>query len=258
LLISIRTSSVPRTKYPFRFKRKNRSDKKLSWYLLESYALNENSIPLFSACLWAVTQRQHLIRNQPSHFKRWHNSNRGTELCSVLWFLVSLDKSNKIYYIIHIKIVRMVNVMKISSKGRYALVSMIFLAQNYESGKLYTVISISERFNISKIYLEQVFSLLKKNQIVSSVKGSQGGYQLTRSPSEITVLDILSGIEGAMFEPSDETVPTSAPEIEKALKETIYTPLDNAMHAALEKLTLADLVTETNKNIGENSMMYYI
>ena len=81
--------------------------------------------------------------------------------------------------------------MRISSKGRYALVSMIYMARRFDSKGFITVASISERFGISKIYLEQVFALLKKGGLVISTKGSQGGYQISRSPSEITAYDIL-------------------------------------------------------------------
>ena len=107
--------------------------------------------------------------------------------------------------------------MRISSKGRYALVSMIYMAESFDSGKFITVISISEKFGISKIYLEQVFALLKKGGLVTSVKGSQGGYQISRSAKQITAYDILSAIESTLFEGAEETVAESAPAFEKAL-----------------------------------------
>ena len=85
--------------------------------------------------------------------------------------------------------------MKISAKGRYGLAAMIVLARSYESSSPVTIISISEHLGISKIYLEQVFSLLKRSKLVNSIKGSQGGYQLSRHPREITAYEILSSIE---------------------------------------------------------------
>ena len=74
--------------------------------------------------------------------------------------------------------------MKISAKGRYGLAAMTYLARNYASGSPITIISISEKLGISKIYLEQVFSLLKRARLVNSIKGSQGGYQLAREPRD--------------------------------------------------------------------------
>ena len=60
--------------------------------------------------------------------------------------------------------------MKISAKGRYGLAAMTYLARNYASGSPVTIVSISEKLGISKIYLEQVFSLLKRARLVNSIK----------------------------------------------------------------------------------------
>lgn len=64
--------------------------------------------------------------------------------------------------------------MRISTKGRYALAALIKIAENHGSGEYITIASISEKLGISKIYLEQVFSLLIIGGIVTSVKGAQG------------------------------------------------------------------------------------
>ena len=63
----------------------------------------------------------------------------------------------------------------------------------------FPVLKISEA-GVSKIYLEQVFSLLKRDGLVNSIKGAQGGYQLSRPAEEISVYDILSVAELSMFE----------------------------------------------------------
>ena len=68
--------------------------------------------------------------------------------------------------------------MRISAKGRYALAAAISMARQYGTGEHITAISISEKLGISKIYLEQVFSLLKRAGLVNTVKGAQGGYAL--------------------------------------------------------------------------------
>ena len=108
--------------------------------------------------------------------------------------------------------------MRISAKGRYALAAAISMAENYSNGEYITVISISEKLGISKIYLEQVFSLLKRGGIVISVKGAQGGYQLARVPRDITVFDVLSSVETSLFEQAEETVQEKAPEFEAAMR----------------------------------------
>ncbi|MCI5567759.1 MAG: Rrf2 family transcriptional regulator [Veillonellaceae bacterium] len=146
--------------------------------------------------------------------------------------------------------------MRISAKGRYGLAAMACLAHSYASGKPVTIISISEYLGISKIYLEQVFSLLKRAKLVTSLKGAQGGYQLARRPSEISTYDILSAIELSLMEPTAQSVEEKAPHLEAAIKETVYDPLDKAIQDTLSSVTLDKiLLVEEQEN---NALMYYI
>ena len=132
------------------------------------------------------------------------------------------------------------------------------MARQFNSGEYITVISISENLGISKIYLEQVFALLKKADIVSATKGAQGGYQLTRPPEQITVLDILQAVELSLFEMTQDTVPEKALDIEAALRSTIFNELDEKLKDFLRSITIADLVNEADKYKGNSAMMYYI
>ncbi len=132
------------------------------------------------------------------------------------------------------------------------------MARQFNSGEYITVISISKNLGISKIYLEQVFALLKKADIVSATKGAQGGYQLTRPPEQITVLDILQAVELSLFEMTQDTVPEKAPDIEAALRSTIFNELDEKLKDFLRSITIADLVNEADKYKGNSAMMYYI
>ena len=148
--------------------------------------------------------------------------------------------------------------MRISAKGRYALASTISMAQNFNNGEYITVVSISDRLGISKIYLEQVFSLLKRGGIVNSVKGAQGGYQLTRAPGQITAFDILSAVELSLFESAEQTVFSKAPEIETAMQKSAFEALDNAISNALRKITLYDLINEAEKYKTDQGLMFFI
>lgn len=148
--------------------------------------------------------------------------------------------------------------MRISSKGRYALAALTFMAQQYNNGEYITIITISEELGISKIYLEQVFSLLKKAELVFSSKGSQGGYQLSRAPEEITILDILSAVEVSLFEQTNDTVPEKSPEIEKALRLVVFDVLDQTITKTLSGITLADIVNEAENQGHGKAMMFYI
>ncbi|MBR2179153.1 MAG: Rrf2 family transcriptional regulator [Selenomonadaceae bacterium] len=146
--------------------------------------------------------------------------------------------------------------MKISAKGRYGLVAMTHLAQCYESEIPITIISISQKLGISKIYLEQVFSLLKRAKLVKSIKGSQGGYQLARSPRDITAYDILSAIELGLME---QTVSESKfPELDKAINENVYRPLDEGINEILRSVNLENVLNAVNKEMDASSQMYFI
>ncbi len=148
--------------------------------------------------------------------------------------------------------------MRISSKGRYGLAAMISVAQLGNTGDFVTVISIAEKLGISKIYLEQVFSLLKRSKLVTSIKGSQGGYQLSKPSDKMTVLEILQAVEISLFEKTDRSVSEEAVEIENSLKTLIWDNLDNAIVTTLKKVTLADLVTEAEKAKNSVDFMFYI
>ncbi len=84
--------------------------------------------------------------------------------------------------------------MKISTKGRYGLRAMLDIAIN-SNGEYITLKTISKREEISEDYLEHVFSILRKANLVKSIKGSQGGYVLKDRPSEITISSILYALE---------------------------------------------------------------
>lgn len=148
--------------------------------------------------------------------------------------------------------------MRLSAKGRYALAAIISMAQQYDAGEYITVIRIAEKLGISKIYLEQVFSLLKKAGLVVSAKGAQGGYQLARTPERITALDVLTAVEVSLFEQTQDTVAETAPELEKALRLTVFDVLDQKVEETLRAVTIARLVHETEKHRENHAMMFYI
>ena len=148
--------------------------------------------------------------------------------------------------------------MRISAKGRYALASVVSMAQQYDTGEFITLISISERLGISKIYLEQVFSLLKRAELVISVKGSQGGYQLARAPKLITALDVLAAVETSLFDRSEDTVPEKAPEIEAAMRSLVFESLDQSVTEALVRCTVEDLPAAAEQHKAAHAGMFYI
>lgn len=86
--------------------------------------------------------------------------------------------------------------MKLSTKGRYGLKAMYDIAKRYRTNEPLSLKIIAENNHLSEQYLEQIFSKLKKSGLVKSVRGAQGGYRLSRKPSEITVGDVIRVLEG--------------------------------------------------------------
>ncbi len=84
--------------------------------------------------------------------------------------------------------------MKLSTKGRYAMVALADLALQPVDG-LTSLAEISKRQDVSLPYLEQLFVKLRRAELVESVRGPGGGYRLARAPSEIRVADILGAVD---------------------------------------------------------------
>ena len=84
--------------------------------------------------------------------------------------------------------------MKLTSKGRYAVMAMADLAKNKAKAPI-SLAEISLRQGISIDYLEQLFSKLRKNNLVQSIRGPSGGYLLSKPPDEIKLLSIISAVD---------------------------------------------------------------
>ena len=84
--------------------------------------------------------------------------------------------------------------MKLTSKGRYAVMALVDLAR-FDNINPVSLRDISLRQGISLDYLEQIFSKLKKNEIVKSIRGTQGGYVLNKNPNDIKLTNIFKAVD---------------------------------------------------------------
>ena len=84
--------------------------------------------------------------------------------------------------------------MKLNSKSRYAVMALADIA-NFDKKNPISLRDISLRQNISLVYLEQIFSKLKKNNIVKSIRGMNGGYILSNDPDQIKLSSIFSAVD---------------------------------------------------------------
>ena len=84
--------------------------------------------------------------------------------------------------------------MRLTTKGRYAVTAMLDLALHFNKGPI-TLADISKRQGISLSYLEQLFSKLRKNELVDSTRGPGGGYRLSRDANDIAVAQVITAVD---------------------------------------------------------------
>ena len=102
--------------------------------------------------------------------------------------------------------------------------------------------TIAEGEDISTKYLEQIISPLKKAGLVRSIRGPRGGYVLAKSPSEISMKDVVLALEGPMLPEECREHPEYVPHCSDCITRQIWQELQGAVMGVLEKVTLADLL----------------
>lgn len=132
--------------------------------------------------------------------------------------------------------------MKLSTKGRYGVKAMVDLAINY-GGDPVSIKSISERQKISEYYLEQLFSPLRKANLINSVRGAQGGYMLSRAPEEITVAQLMEVLEGPV-EISTCLQDGSCNNIDCCATRLLWKKIKDSIDSVMEATTLKDIVDD--------------
>lgn len=139
---------------------------------------------------------------------------------------------------------RMEIVMKISTKGRYALKLMLDIAMN-SNGAAVSLRDIATRQGMSDKYLEQIISTLNKAGYVKSIRGAQGGYILTKQPEEYTVGMILRVTEGSLAPVS--CVDSECEREEKCVTYVVWKKINDAVTEVVDSITLQDLLDEAYK-----------
>lgn len=136
--------------------------------------------------------------------------------------------------------------MKLSTKGRYGVKAMVDLAI-HQGTEPVSIKSISQRQNISEYYLEQLFAPLRRAEIIKSIRGAQGGYELNKAPKDITVLDIMNILEGPI-EVSDCLDSDACSNIDCCATRTVWKKLKDSIDSVMGAITLQDIVNDYHKN----------
>ncbi len=139
--------------------------------------------------------------------------------------------------------------MKLSVKSDYATRAVLGLARHFPNTSALRVEELAARQGVPANYLVQILIELKAQGIAKSIRGKEGGYLLARSPSEITLGDVLRAIHGEVFDTPALADANCAPELRHAWKR-----LKTAVDDAADKITFQQLLDES----GEKEKMYYI
>ena len=129
--------------------------------------------------------------------------------------------------------------MKLTTKGRYAVTAMLDLAMHDEATPV-SLADISERQDISLSYLEQLFSKLRKSDLVVSMRGPGGGYRLNGDPKNIVISSIISAVD----ENVDATRCGGAADCEggrPCLSHDLWMDLSKQIHVFLSGISLEDM-----------------
>jgi len=136
--------------------------------------------------------------------------------------------------------------MKLTSKGRYAVMALADLAK-FNSMNPVSLRDISLRQGISLDFLEQIFSKLKKNNIVKSIRGTHGGYILTKNPKEIKLANIFNAVDEKIktVQCKKESKRGCNGKAFKCITHNLWDELEIHINDFFEKKNLKDLISNS-------------
>ena len=139
--------------------------------------------------------------------------------------------------------------MKLTSKGRYAVMALVDLAR-FDNINPVSLRDISLRQNISLDYLEQIFLKLKKNQIVKSIRGNQGGYVLSKSPNDIKLTNIFHAVDEKVktVQCKKDSKKGCNGRATKCITHNLWDELENHINSFFERKSLEDLIQNKKEN----------
>ena len=141
----------------------------------------------------------------------------------------------------------LLDIMKLTTKGRYAVMAMADLAAN-QNGKPVSLNDISLRQNISLSYLEQLFSKLRNERLVKSVRGPSGGYILEKNPKEIRISNIIFAVDEQVktLNCNKDSKKGCNGKTIKCITHNLWDDLENHINNFFEKVSLNDVVKQRN------------
>ena len=144
--------------------------------------------------------------------------------------------------------------MELSCKTEYALLALLELTAHYKQGEPLQIRQIAAQQNIPDRYLEQLLATLRRGGVVLSQRGAKGGYLLAREPWKITLLEVISCLEGSDSRGKNHT---SSNTVESAVVKEIWQEVCESAKQVLRSYTLQDLCDQRDSK-SQLDIMYYI
>ena len=132
--------------------------------------------------------------------------------------------------------------MKLTTKGRYAVTAVLDLAFHEKDGPV-SLADISARQGISLSYLEQLFSRLRRNNVVASTRGPGGGYSLAAPDTEITMAQIIVAVDESYDATSCGGEGTCSGDEYQCLTHDLWQELSEEIHGFLNGISLSEMKT---------------
>ena len=148
--------------------------------------------------------------------------------------------------------------MRLSTKGQYALESMVALAVA-QPGVSLSIREIALRTGISQAYLEQIFASLRRDGLLESARGTQGGYRLAKEAAAITVTEVLESGEGSLAPVRcTESGHAACDEYETCMTRALWEDMSRTIRSVTDHLTLADIVAAWQETGLDNPLDFSI
>lgn len=148
--------------------------------------------------------------------------------------------------------------MRLTTKGRFAVTAMIDLALRQDKGPV-TLAGISQRQEISLSYLEQLFGKLRRHEIVESVRGPGGGYNLARKAEDVTVADIVIAVDEQLDATQcggkENCHGADHEHGSRCMTHELWATLNAKMVDYLDSVSLKDLVDQQKQKNAEHSVV---
>jgi Rrf2 family protein len=134
--------------------------------------------------------------------------------------------------------------LRVSARGRYGVKAVFELARRFGEGPV-SLSLIAREQGLAEPYLEQLMPALKRAGLVEAVRGSQGGYALSRPPSRVSVGDVVRALEGPiMLTTCTSDLPHDCPELSRCIGPDVWSRVQEVLVASMDSMSFGALVAQ--------------